>query len=179
MALHPWKHFCTITKHRHMVMRYCFRVGLYRQGLCHDLSKYSPAEFWAGARYYRGNRSPNSVQREQEGYSTAWMHHKGRNRHHFEFWTDLQKGKVGYQPVPMPYVYLVESVMDRIAACKVYRGDDYYPGAALDYLESSIEAKIMHPETLKTMREILTRLRDRGEKETFRYLRESLRHPTP
>lgn len=158
-----------------MVMAGCFRVGLYWQGLCHDLSKYSPAEFFAGAKYYLGYRSPNAVQREREGWSTAWMHHKGRNRHHFEYWTDLQKEKQSYQPVPMPYKYLVESVMDRIAACKVYKGENYYPGCELDYLNHSIESKLMHPETVQQLREILTMLRDRGEKETFLFLRKSLR----
>lgn len=173
--MHPFKHFCTITRHRHMVMAYCFRVGLYRQGLCHDLSKYSPAEFWVGAKYYLGNCSPNAAQREKEGCSTAWMHHKGRNRHHFEYWTDLQKAKGSYEPFPMPYKYVVESIMDRIAACKVYKGGNYYPGCELDYLNSSVESKLMHPETLETMRKILTMLRDRGEKETLRFLRKSLR----
>ena len=57
----PWQHFKAITKHRWLVMLGCFRVGLYRQGLTHDLSKYSPTEFWTGARYYQGNRSPNAA----------------------------------------------------------------------------------------------------------------------
>ena len=78
----PWQHFKTITHHRLLVMLGCFRVGLYRQGLTHDLSKYSPAEFWQGAKYYQGTRSPNTAEREENGYSLAWMHHKGRNRHH-------------------------------------------------------------------------------------------------
>ena len=81
--MHPIKHFQTITRHKLLVMKYCFRVGLYWQGLTHDLSKYSPTEFWVGARYYQGNRSPNSMERREVGYSTACMHHKGRNRHHY------------------------------------------------------------------------------------------------
>ena len=78
--MHAWKHFCTITKHRWKVRSGCFRVGLYWRGLVHDLSKYSPSEFITGAKYYQGTRSPNSRERELVGYSTAWMHHKGRNR---------------------------------------------------------------------------------------------------
>jgi len=169
--VHPIKHFITITRHRHLVMRYCFRVGLYKQGLCHDLSKYSLTEFIPGAKYYNGHFSPNAGQREAEGYSTAWMHHKGRNRHHFEYWTDVLKGQVGYHPVPMPKKYLVESVMDRIAASKIYKGKEYYDGCELDYLEKSNEAKLMHPDSLQTLREILTMLRDQGMDETFRYLK--------
>ena len=84
-------HFLTITRHHNLVMGYCFRAGLYRQGLLHDLSKYSPAEFLVGAKYYQGNRSPNNAEREDIGVSTAWLHHKGRNRHHFEYWIDYTK----------------------------------------------------------------------------------------
>ena len=70
----PWQHLKTICHHRRLVRQGCFRVGLYWQGLTHDLSKFSPTEFWSGAKYFQGNRSPNSAQREAEGYSVAWMH---------------------------------------------------------------------------------------------------------
>ena len=80
--LHPIKHFRTVSHHRWLVLKYCFRIGLYKQGLLHDLSKFSPTEFWAGAKYYQGNRSPNDAQRLKAGNSAAWLHHKGLNRHH-------------------------------------------------------------------------------------------------
>ena len=111
-----WQHFCTITKHRWKVREGCFRVGLYWQGLTHDLSKYSPTEFRVGARFYQGNRSPNAAEREEKGYSEAWIHHKGRNRHHFEYWTDMNRETRQYESVVMPRKFLVEMVMDRIAA---------------------------------------------------------------
>lgn len=76
------EHFKTITHHRHLVQQYCFRLGLYYQGLTHDLSKYSPSEFWRGVKYYQGYRSPNDAERRENGVSLAWLHHKGRNRHH-------------------------------------------------------------------------------------------------
>ena len=37
--MHPWKHLKTITRHKWLVMQGCFQVGLYWQGLTHDLSK--------------------------------------------------------------------------------------------------------------------------------------------
>ncbi|MFR5151533.1 MAG: DUF5662 family protein [Ruminococcus sp.] len=86
--MHPWLHFKTITKHKLMVMHYCFRIGLYKQGLLHDLSKYTPSEFLVGCKYYQENRSPNNAEREDTGVSTAWLHHKGRNKHHYEHWVD-------------------------------------------------------------------------------------------
>ena len=172
--MHPFQHFRTITRHRHLVMRGCFAVGLYRQGLCHDLSKFSPTEFIAGAKYYQGNRSPNAAQRDAIGWSEACMHHKGRNRHHFEYWTDLKKGE-GYRPVPMPVKYAVESVMDHIAASKVYKGENYYPGCELDYMKRANEADLMHPDTLALITELLTVLKDQGEKALYRRCREVLK----
>ena len=169
-----WKHFITITRHRNLVCKNCFRVGLYWQGLTHDLSKYSPTEFRSGAKYYQGTRSPNAAEREENGYSEAWIHHKGRNRHHYEYWTDLSLETRQYESVHIPRKYLVEMVMDRIAACKIYQGKNYAPSSALTYLERSIERNRMHPETVKELTYILTMLRDDGEKATFRYLRKSV-----
>ena len=120
-----WHHLRTINHHRFLVMVGCFQVGLYLQGLTHDLSKYSPTEFGIGARYWQGTRSPNAAEREEKGYSEAWMHHKGRNRHHYEYWTDMHPVTKNYEPIPMPRKYLVEMVMDRIAACRTYQGKDY------------------------------------------------------
>ena len=169
--MHPIKHFITITKHRHKVMRGCFRVGLIWQGLCHDLSKYGPTEFWQGALCYQGTRSPNAAAREKYGYSTAWMHHKGRNKHHYEYWTDIPPGKHAYEAVPMPTRYLVESVMDRIAASKTYKGAAYQDSDALNYLITANESSMIHPETYEKLVWLLTLLKDRGEKVTFRFLR--------
>jgi len=167
-----WKHFCTITKHRNLVMKHCFQVGLYRRGLLHDLSKYGWTEFRVGMAYYQGTRSPNAAEREELGYSTAWMHHKGRNKHHFEYWTDLLPGTKEYGPVPMPTEYLVEMVMDRIAACKVYKGAKYHDGDALAYLNQARDTALMHPETTSKLRYLLAMLKEKGEKETFRFIRE-------
>ena len=166
-----WKHFKTVTRHRLLVLQGCFRVGLYWQGLVHDLSKYSPTEFCIGAKYYQGTRSPNNAEREDKGYSEAWMHHKGRNRHHYEYLTDMSPVTKRYEAVPVPRKYLVEMVMDRRAACKVYQGKDYTPGSALAYLEKSREKDLMHPKTKQELTYILTMLRDEGEEKTFRYLK--------
>ena len=170
----PWQHFCTITKHKCLVLDGCFRVGLYWQGITHDLSKYSLVEFWNGARYYQGNKSPNTAEREDKGYSEAWMHHKGRNRHHYEYWTDMNRQTRNYESIPMPRKYLVEMVMDRRAACMTYQGKDYRPDSALVYFDRSREKDLMHPQTNRELRHILVMLAEKGEKETFRYLKEEV-----
>lgn len=177
--MRAWRHFKTITKHRMLVAKYCFRVGLYWQGLTHDLSKYSPCEFFTGIRYYQGDRSPNAAEREDKGYSEAWMHHKGRNRHHYEYWMDLNLETKQYEPVPMPVKYLVEMTMDRIAACRIYRGGAYTDGAALEYFQHAKEHRMLHPETAQKLEYLLTMLRDKGETEMLRFVREHVLRGEP
>ena len=102
-------------------------------------------EFLAGVRYYQGDRSPNTAEREANGYSLAWMHHKGRNRHHFEYWTDLSPKTRTYEPVDMPVRYLCEMVADRIAACKTYQGAAYTDASPLQYLDRANESRARAP----------------------------------
>lgn len=173
--MHIWKHFRTVTHHRWLVMLGCFRVGLYRQGLTHDLSKYSPVEFLNGAKYYQGDRSPNSAERRDKGISEAWIHHKGRNPHHYEYWTDLDvNDRFKYVSVPIPRKYLVEMIMDRRAASMTYKGNAYTDASPLEYHQQSYEQHLMHPDTCRQLGYILTMLRDKGEKETFHYLKHSV-----
>ena len=173
-----WKHFKTVTYHRCLVMKGCFKVGLYKQGLLHDLSKYSPSEFLVGAKYYQGNRSPNNAEREAIGYSSAWLHHKGRNRHHYEYWIDYSTKEIagGMAPAPMPVKYVAEMLMDRIAACKVYNGAQYTDAAPLAYYSKGRENAFIHPQTKELLERLLNMLAEKGENETFSYIRRELLH---
>ena len=172
-----WKHFCTITRHKWIVMKNCFRIGLYRQGLLHDLSKYSPAEFKTGVLYYQGTRSPNAAEKEEKGYSEAWLHHKGRNKHHFEYWTDVSTAADHWQivGVKMPVNYFAEMVMDRIAASKIYLGREYTDAAPYRYFSRSKDYLVMHPETKAMLERVLRMLMEKGVRKTFAYLRYLLR----
>ncbi len=172
-------HLKTVCSHRYLVMKGCFRVGLYRQGLLHDLSKFAPTEFMVGARYWQGNRSPNNAEREEKGYSASWLHHKGRNRHHFEYWVDYNlRGEAGSGPVipvKMPGRYVIEMLMDRIAASKVYAGDKYDDAYALRYFEQGTKViEFMHPETAALLHMLLRMLAEEGEDKTFAYVRRHL-----
>lgn len=171
---HPWLHFKTITKHKCMVMYYCFRIGLYKQGLLHDLSKYAPVEFLVGSRYYQGNRSPNNAEREATGVSRAWLHHKGRNRHHFEYWVDYSlDGEHVIMGAQMPRKYVAEMVMDRISASRTYLGDAYDSRQPLNYfLKSKEKLWFIHPQTKKELEGLLRILHDQGEDRTLRYIKQ-------
>ena len=169
------EHFKTITHHRHLVQQYCFRLGLYYQGLTHDLSKYSPSEFWRGVKYYQGYRSPNDAERRENGVSLAWLHHKGRNRHHWEYWTDYSMAQMRYVPVPMPRRYMAEMICDRIAASKIYNGERYTDACPLAYLQRGKMHDHMHPDTQALLARFLTQLRDEGEDAMFASLRQWVR----
>lgn len=170
-------HFRTITRHKLLVTKYCFRAGLYKQGLLHDLSKYSPSEFIPGAVYYQGSRSPNNAEREAKGYSSAWLHHKGRNKHHIEYWTDYENGpSKKVVPVKMPDVYVGEMLCDRIAASRVYKKDAYTDASPYEYYMNSKERSFIHPETEAMLIKLLTMLKDEGEAAVLKYIKQNLRN---
>ncbi len=159
-----------------MVARHCFKAGMYWQGLTHDLSKYMPSEFWQGCKYYQGYRSPNNAEREDKGYSAAWLHHKGRNKHHYEYWIDYNmdpaEGKTtGMTGMKMPLKYVNEMIMDRIAASKVYEGKKYTQHSPLIYYEKGKNAYMIHDETRALLEYILKMLDRYGEEKTFAYMR--------
>ena len=155
----------------------CFKVGLFKQGLLHDMSKYSWEEFKTGVKYYQGTRSPNAAEKEEKGYSSAWLHHKGRNKHHFEYWTDVSTAEDHWKivGVKMPVNYLAEMVMDRIAASKIYQGKNYTDAAPYTYFSRNKEYIVMHPETKACLDKILLMLKEKGERKTFAYIRKLLK----
>ena len=164
-------HLNTIMKHRRKVIEHCIKVGILYRGLTHDLSKYAPAEFFEGVRYFSGTRSPNEGERAKKGYSEAWMHHKGRNRHHFEYWTDYNPETKLMTPIKMPIVFVKEMFCDRVAASKVYQGKNYTDAHPIKYFEGGKARRMIHPKTSDLLEEWLIMLRDKGEKETFRHIK--------
>lgn len=167
-----WRHFNTITKHKLLVMKHCFQLGLYKQGLLHDLSKYSWEEFRVGIKYFQGHKSPNSMEREDKGYTSAWLHHKGRNKHHFEYWLDYGAGEnKQIQGMKMPKEYVVEMFVDRMCACKNYQGVNYTDESPLVYYENEKKLHLTHVETRALLESLLTMLANKGEVETFKYIK--------
>ena len=170
--IHPIKHLKVICHHRHLVIKHAAKAGIFWQGLGHDLSKFSPVEFFTGAKYFLGNRSPNERERELFGYSSAWLHHKGRNKHHFEYWNDVNPKTKRYEPVKMPTKYLVEMFCDRVAASKTYQGENYTDEHPINYFLRGNARLSMHPETAETLEMLLRMLAEKGEAETFKFIRQ-------
>lgn len=168
-------HFMTITRHRHMVIRHAAKAGILWQGLRHDLSKYSPTEFIPGAKYYQGDRSPNEMERMLCGYSSAWIHHKGRNRHHFEYWTDYSPADKKMMPVKMPMRYIAEMFCDRVAASKIYQGEKYTDSHPYEYFLRGVANRAIEKETSQILENWLIMLKEKGENETFFRVRECVK----
>lgn len=116
-------HLKTIHIHRKWVRHYCFYAGLYWQGLTHDLSKYSPTEFLESIKYYSGTSSPIDACKKDKGWSKAWQHHKGRNKHHYEYWQDNFDN--GGEPLLMPYEYALEMLCDYLGAGRAYMKENF------------------------------------------------------
>ena len=184
--MHLYDHLHTVNAHRRWVRRYCFKLGLVRQGLIHDLSKYSPTEFWRSVKYYQGYRSPNDAERIANGVSLSWLHHKGRNRHHFEYWIDYclrEDGSVYIGGCKMPKKYVAEMFCDRIAACRVYQKEKYTDASPWEYYQRSKDRKhtdagrFMHADTAALLDRWLLLLKEQGEDAAFARIRQELKDP--
>jgi len=171
-----YKHAKTVISHRHLVLEHCIKAGIPLQGLTHDLSKFSPSEFFYGIKFFSGDRSPNEGEREDHGYSNAWMHHKGRNKHHFEYWIDYNIEANKAMPVKMPLKYLIEMFCDRVAASKVYLKDKYTDQCPLQYFEKGRTRRNIHPETSDFLEKLLKMLAKKGEDYTFMYIKWFMKH---
>ena len=159
-------------RHRRMVRKLCFKCGLYWQGLTHDLSKYSPVEFWNGVKFYTGTRSPHVGERAVYGYSKAWLHHKAHNKHHAEYWLDIgPDGKT--HPVNMPGKYFIEMLCDRVAASMVYLGDKYTDRSPLEYYLTHKDENQFSPLTRDHLEYCLNKIAEYGF-DTFVYDHEAL-----
>ncbi|MDR1755083.1 MAG: DUF5662 family protein [Eubacterium sp.] len=171
-----FKHLKTVNLHRKIVKQLCFKLGLYRQGLFHDLSKYSPTEFFVGVKYYNGDYSPNNAERRDNGHSLAWLHHKGRNPHHTEYWIDYSAdgGQKKMSGVKMPAKYLAELFCDRVSACMVYQREKYSDASAYEYFIRTKEYCIASLETLDLIEKMLLTLKKHGMDKTIEYIKRDI-----
>lgn len=166
-------HLKTINKHKIKVTQLCFRCGLYKQGLLHDLSKYSFVELRTGFHYYQGFRSPIDKEKEEKGYSLGWLHHKGRNKHHWEYWLDF--GKDGLYACKMPTNYVIEMFCDRVAASMIYQKEKYNDASALNYYIQGRNRIIIHPETDALIYSLLEYLSIHGLDQTIEYIKKEIK----
>jgi hypothetical protein len=152
-------HFNLVNKHRFKVFKLCCKAGIPFRGLVHDLSKYSPTEFFESARYYNGTYSPISNCKRENGYSNAWLHHKGRNKHHHEYWYDYAAPEKA--PV-MPYKYTVEMICDTLAAGMTYQGKNWTKDYQLKYYLEDRKRKNINPKIDAILLEVYGMVAENG-----------------
>lgn len=149
-------HLNKILLHKRWVMHFCFSCGLYWQGIIHDLSKFSPVEFLESVKYYNGTKSPIDVCKQKNGYSMAWFHHRGRNKHHYEYWTDNYDN--GTIAIKMPYKYALEMVCDYLAAGVAYSGgiNNFDMKQECNWWKEKRKIAKMHKDTIKLIDVLFT-----------------------
>lgn len=168
-------HLRTINHHKMLVTKTCFKVGLYKQGILHDLSKYNPVEFIPGVIYFQGTRSPINREKELKKCSRGWLHHKGRNPHHFEYWIDYSVNPGGkLVGMKMAKKYVAEMVIDRISASKNYLKEKYTDSSALEYYMNGRQMMLIDEETDFLARYLLTMLSKKGEDYLLDYMKRIL-----
>ena len=154
-----FKHLHTINTHRLKVFYLCCKVGIPIQGLLHDLSKYSPIEFWEGVKYYQGYYSPIHNCKKENGYSKAWLHHKGRNKHHYEYWYDYE---APMKNPPMPFKYFLEMICDTLAAGMTYQGKDWTKEYQLSYWNKTKDRVCMDESQKIALERVYKEIADKG-----------------
>ena len=156
-----WKHFKTVCRHKVIVYRECKACGIKWQGIVHDMSKFSPTEFIPSAKYFQGTGSPIEKEKAKKGYSEAWLHHKGRNKHHWEWWTDFgSNGEIIANKIPSRYV--IEMICDWIGAGKVYNNGEWTQADPLSYYTKVRAGRHFHPDTERLIIKLLEGVRDNG-----------------
>lgn len=166
-----FKHFKKVCVHKYWVFYYCCKAGIPVQGLLHDISKFSPTEFFESVKYYQGTSSPIDACKKENGLSAAWMHHKGRNKHHYEYWQDNFDN--GGTPIEMPIKYKKEMICDYLGAGKAYYGKDFtYMKEYLWWQEKKKNPLAMHPNVKQFVDMFFGELVNMGD-EAFSWLRKN------
>lgn len=151
-------HTRMILRHKYWVFHFCRIAGIPWQGIMHDWSKFSPMEFRESVRYYNGVCSPIKVCKERNhGRSLAWIHHHGRNLHHYEAWWD--NFDRGAHPTDMPYRYAAEMICDFLGAGKAYGRSSFTFQAEYEWWRRKREDGIgMSPSMQAFVETVLSRL---------------------
>lgn len=156
-----FKHIKLVSKHKWYVFKFSIKLGIPFRGLMHDMSKFSPTEFWESVKYYNGAKSPITVSKQINGYSKAWLHHKGRNKHHLEYWVD----NTAPEKTPIiPYKYVAEMICDKLSASIVYNGKNWTKSSQLEYWSKEKKKMQMNIHIEQMLTEVFEQVAEKGIK---------------
>ena len=164
-----FKHLKVVFKHKWIVFLRMAECGRPIQGLLHDMSKFSPTELFTSAKYFQGYRSPIEAEKEDKGYSIVWLHHKGRNKHHSQYWCDVSHGEV--KSCKIPEKYLIELICDGVAAGMVYSGKNWNCRNPLEFYNKRDHKSFYHPETRAALKGAYTYIANNGWKAFAKLIR--------
>ena len=129
-------------KHKYIVLELCWKAGIPFRGIMHDMSKLSYTELKEAWKYADGKNSLLVSCKEIKGFSEAWLHHKGHNKHHPEYWID------NLNDTPTPQIMdrdsTKEMICDWIAAGMAYNDHWDYESPLEWYLEKG-QYRLIHP----------------------------------
>ena len=162
--LNIFKHIKLVTKHKWIVFKLCCKIGIPWRGLVHDLSKFSPEEFFESVKYYNGTYSPILACKKEKGYSKAWLHHKGINKHHPEYWIDWSLPE---RSIIMPYKYAAEMVCDKLSAGITYNGKKWTKDTQINYYLKERQHSIINPHIDEFLLAVFTQVSINGIEKTL------------
>lgn len=149
-----WKYFAYVIRHKWFVFVAGLRVNVsFVQLLMHDLSKFSPAEFFAYAEYFNGEKND----RTEQAFKVAWNNHQKYNKHHWQHWVlinDSDEPKI--TPLVMPVKYADEMVADWMGAGRAITGK----WEVHEWYAKSKEKIILHPATRDYVEFVLQTLKE-------------------
>ncbi|MBT2679388.1 hypothetical protein J7E38_10275 [Bacillus sp. ISL-35] len=150
------KYMLYILDHKINVLVECWMEGLFIQGITHDLSKFSPKEFFPYARkVYSGKRLSEE---EEIRWRYAWLNHQHKNKHHWEYWVVDPNKKLA---LPMPRKHLLEMVCD-------WRSFSRKWGRKVKFSTLDLSDRIiLHPDTRKELEMIMRNNKKPDSKEIF------------
>ena len=159
LIINAIKHTKLVLKHKWLVFKFCCKIGMPIRGLMHDMSKFSPVEFFESIKYYDGKVTPIEFCKKDKGYSLSWLHHKGRNKHHDSYWVDLSAPQAA--PV-IPYKYVIEMLCDKLSASITYNGKDWTNSSEYDYWQIEKTRLILNPKVENFLSAVITEIKDNG-----------------
>ena len=147
-------HIKRILVHKYWVFVYCKRYGIVWRGIKHDISKFHPIELLESIKYFDPKTSPIPLCKADKGYSLAWLHHKGHNDHHYEYWVDNLDS--GGTPIKMTFECVLEMIADWMAAGKAYNGKSFTVLDEIEWFNKFVERNPkIHKETILLIDSIL------------------------
>lgn len=127
-----------VFRHKWFVFLAGLKVGVPLWQLAtHDLSKFSPSEFFPYANFFYRPKDSGG-----DAFNMAWLLHQRRNPHHWQHWVLMQDDGPAL-PLPMPEKYAREMVADWAGAGRAITGK----WEVADWYENNKEKIILHPET--------------------------------